>query len=710
MGKPQQSGLATRRLAAILFTDIVGYTSTMQRNEKLAIAMVKRHQEVLESKAVHHGGEVLHYFGDGSLSIFSSTTAALHCALEMQLEFGTSTPNLVFVPLRIGIHIGEILFKDGEVYGDGVNIASRIESAGESGTVLFSRHVYDKIKNNPDFEAISLGFCRFKNVEQPMEVFALANNGCTVPDPNHLAIPFVHPAKGSKTPVRLVRWFILLGIVMIMTLVIGLYHNFNNSKISDYIAVLPVENKNEKPELDYLSMGITEEIISELIKVRALRVKSFLSTKSYKNTNKTVKEISQELDAPLLLRGGIWNFGDSIRFSYELIQAQNDEPLTINGFQIHNSKLMTISSEIAKQIVEVLGIKMYPEEKKHIEQLPTPMSKAFDLYLKARSKHLLGMTKQDLQSMYESNDLLRRAISIDSNFAKAYSMLAWNYQTLAFPTTGGMDFKEAEKLAYPLIQKSIELDPSSSDTYLIEGSINFFLKMDFKEADKNFKKAMELWNWYNRPTPYCFCGYSNFLIANRRFEETHELIENVKSIDPGYVYGDADQGRVYFLTNQLDKAIPAIKKTIRTSPILYWYQLLGRVYIQKGEFQTAIDSLENGLSKYLHIRPALTLGFLATAYHKAGQAGKSETIMQELNERLTKNEDDINYTLAFIAAAKGNYEEAMDGLEQAYQKGDLSLIWVNTEPYFKPLYQEERFQTLIEKIGFQYTAIPVHKN
>lgn len=172
------SGQQQRRLAAILFTDIVGYTQMMQHNEIKAIETIKRHVSVLKQTVAVHAGEILNDYGDSSLCIFSSATEAVQCALEIQNQLQENLK----VPLRIGLHIGEIFFEDGKLLGDGVNVASRIQSLGQANTILFSEEIKDKIKNSPIFRTVSLGFFEFQNVEKPIEVFALANDGLHIPD------------------------------------------------------------------------------------------------------------------------------------------------------------------------------------------------------------------------------------------------------------------------------------------------------------------------------------------------------------------------------------------------------------------------------------------------------------------------------------------------------------------------------------------------
>src|SRR6185312_48606 len=163
----------TRRLAAIMFTDIVGSTAMMQKDEQSAVSVNKRYVDVLQQSVLSHGGEILNDYGDGSLCIFSSATEALRCSIEMQQQFQMEPK----VPLRVGLHVGEVFFEHDKVFGDGVNVASRVQSLGIANSILFSAEIYSKIKNQQEFKRVSLARFHFKNVDEPMEVFALANEG-----------------------------------------------------------------------------------------------------------------------------------------------------------------------------------------------------------------------------------------------------------------------------------------------------------------------------------------------------------------------------------------------------------------------------------------------------------------------------------------------------------------------------------------------------
>ncbi len=167
-----------RRLAAILFTDIVGYTAMMQHNEAQSLATIKRYKAVLKQTVKEHAGEVANDYGDGDLCVFSSASEAVQCALEMQQQLQAEP----VIPLRIGLHIGEIFFEDGKILGDGVNVASRIQSLASGNSILFSEEIQDKIKNNTKFSTVCLGSFDFQNVKKPIVVFALANEGLLVPN------------------------------------------------------------------------------------------------------------------------------------------------------------------------------------------------------------------------------------------------------------------------------------------------------------------------------------------------------------------------------------------------------------------------------------------------------------------------------------------------------------------------------------------------
>src|SRR6478672_6848160 len=232
-----------RQLAAIIFTDIEGYTAAMQQDEEKATALRSRYYNVVQTNHQQFNGTIIQYYGDGTLSMFQSAIEAVECALEMQLAFRLPPK----VPVRVGMHIGDVMIEENNVYGDGVNVASRIESLGVAGSVLLSEKLNDEIKNHRRLKTISVGVYQLKNVARSVEVFALDHDGLVKPEPYSLT---------GKTEERN-----------------GPPHR---SRLKDFIeksvAVLPFINISNDPEQEYFSEGIAEEILNALSNIKDLKV------------------------------------------------------------------------------------------------------------------------------------------------------------------------------------------------------------------------------------------------------------------------------------------------------------------------------------------------------------------------------------------------------------------------------------------------------
>jgi adenylate cyclase len=259
----------TRQLAAIMFTDIVGYTAMMQTDEQKAVAVIKHYNTTLEKLVNQFNGQVLNYYGDGSLCIFQSATDAANCSLAVQTDLKKEP----VVPLRIGLHIGEVFFEDAKALGDGVNVASRVQSLGQANTILISEEFHNKIKNNTSITTASLGHFNFKNVDRPMEVFALANEGLSVPQRKSLE----GKLKEKKTFKRNI--IAIVSIIALLAAGFFIYKNFiaKNSSAGPKdksIAVLPFTDMSPAKDQEYFSDGLSEELITALAKIPELKVKT----------------------------------------------------------------------------------------------------------------------------------------------------------------------------------------------------------------------------------------------------------------------------------------------------------------------------------------------------------------------------------------------------------------------------------------------------
>ena len=300
---------AIRMLAAIMFTDMVGYTALMQKDEKKAKSLRDRHRSVLDEIINKHQGRILQYYGDGTLVIFGSAIESVLCAVEIQRELQKEP----VIPLRIGIHSGDIVYDDEGVYGDGVNIASRIEALSISGAVLISDKLYSEIKNHPSLLAESLGSYQLKNVIEPIEIFALINPGLKIPSQLQLKIKEGYKEKNS-------------------------------------IAVLPFVNMSTDPENEYFSDGITEEILNALTKVEGLKVTSRTSSFAFKGKNEDIREIGNKLNVNSVLEGSVRKFSNKVRITAQLINTKDGYHLWSEVYNRNLEDIFDVQDEISRQI------------------------------------------------------------------------------------------------------------------------------------------------------------------------------------------------------------------------------------------------------------------------------------------------------------------------------------------------------------------------
>jgi adenylate cyclase len=298
----------SRQLSAIMFTDIVGYTDIMQGDEAKAIKMRARHRAAFRAFHALYGGQVIQYYGDGTLSVFKSAVNAALCAVELQkrLQQGQT------VPVRIGLHLGDIIFDSTEVYGDAVNLTSRIESLGTASSILLSARFNDELKNHPVISTTSLGHYELKNISNSVEVFAITNEGITVPKASELSVKQKKPTNG--------------------------------------IAVLPFANISGEPECETFSDSITEEIINALSGVTQLQVTSRTSSFAYKNKQVTIGQIAQELNVSAILEGSIRRSNNKVRITAQMIKVAGDFHCWSETWDVNYQDGFDVQEQIAHAI------------------------------------------------------------------------------------------------------------------------------------------------------------------------------------------------------------------------------------------------------------------------------------------------------------------------------------------------------------------------
>jgi adenylate cyclase len=428
----------SRQLAAIMFTDIVGYTAMMQQNEEKAVAVIKHYNTILKKLVSQFDGQVLNYYGDGSLCIFSSATDAVNCSIEVQKELRTEP----VVPLRIGLHIGEVFFEEGKALGDGVNVASRIQSLGKENTILISAEIHDKIKNNASIATVSLGNFDFKNVNKPLEVFALTNDGLSVPHRKNME------GKLQLKNVQKRNVIVALSLIVLAAIAFFVWKKFvseNQTATIDSIAVLPFENGSANKDLEYMSDGITESLINSLSEVTSLRVLPRSTVFQFKGQDAQAQKIGKELGVKAVLTGRIISRGDNLNIQVELVDIQKQAQLWGEQYNRPMTDFLAVQKEIAGTISEKLRLRLSGTEKKNLLRQYTENNEAYQLYLKG-NYYIQKATPGELAKGY---DLLNQAIKLDPNFPLAYIGIAYYYFSMT-------DQYLAPAIAMPELKKAAD--------------------------------------------------------------------------------------------------------------------------------------------------------------------------------------------------------------------------------------------------------------
>ncbi|HET9744732.1 MAG TPA: adenylate/guanylate cyclase domain-containing protein, partial [Chitinophagaceae bacterium] len=507
---------STRQLAAILFTDIAGYTAMMQRDEQSTVTMVKHHRAVLEKTVAEFDGEVIEFYGDGSLCIFTSITQAVHCAYRIQQLMQQGNPP---VPLRIGLHIGEVIYENGKIMGDGVNIAARIQSLGQPGSILFSKEVFDKIRNHPEFKTVYLGRYNLKNVAEPMDVSALSNEGLTVPPKEKIEGRIKKISARRK--LKAVRKGILLSTAAIVITLLVLFLpgllkdkiRFSGSEKS--IAVLPFENISNDSLQQYFSDGITEDIITQLSKIANLKVISRTSVMQYKGNRKNVREIADELGVATILEGSVRKEGNKLRITAQLIDAESDEHLWSESYDRDASQVFAIQSEVAQEIAKALNVKLTTEEGKRIIEKATNNVEAYEDYLRAKRLPL-----------FEREELLLSVLKKDSTFSLAWAELANVYAKIPWRNLSEKPYYVRKSLDAAIT--AVEYGPERSETHMILGDVLKISTLSPALAIKEINRSIKLNP--NNGEGYVYLAFAQMEMAN--FTDAEKNLVKAKQLDP----------------------------------------------------------------------------------------------------------------------------------------------------------------------------------
>jgi class 3 adenylate cyclase/TolB-like protein len=481
-----------RRLAAIMFTDIVGYTALMGENEPKALRLLEKNRDIQKPLIKMYHGQFLKEMGDGILASFNSVSDAVHCAQQI-LKISKEEPDL---KLHIGIHLGEVIFSEGDVYGDGVNIASRIESTAKEGEIFISEDVWKNIKNKEDLPVEFVGKKTFKNVKDPVGLYRLKGEPGSIKETP--AKPKVRGLRLSQ--IGLIAVFVALCIVAFFVIKEYLLTEPTQSPVAmeKSIAVLPLQNISDE-ENDYLAGGIQSEIANALRNVPEIKVYAGMDVDQMVLQNLTKKEIGKRLGVAGILEGTIWKEENRFKLSLFMTEIETDEILWKDSYDREYDRLMNVVSEIAVDLSESIQVVLTSEERSNINLLPTTSPEAYDLNLNGWQLRTQAFTfagdRDSLRSA--AKDLVNKALQYDPDYISPNLLLALieldldNYDTVRVLGEG-------------LIRKF----PESYAGYLVMGDLHYWESGNYEEAFKYYWKAYTIEpniHWINVQLGNIYC-------------------------------------------------------------------------------------------------------------------------------------------------------------------------------------------------------------
>lgn len=638
----------TRQLAAIMFTDIVGYTGLMQEDEALALSILQKKKVKLEEEVRKHKGRILEFRGDGSLCSFSSTLECVRAAIALQQEM--QTPPVV--PVRIGIHTGDVMVSGDTIYGDGVNIASRMESLAVPGSIFISKRVYEDVKNQKDIHTVALGKYHIKNVKEELSIFAISNPGIIIPE------SYNPEGKGE------------------------IIHQKS-------ILVLPFVNMSNDVSQEYFSDGMTEELISKLSKLKDMRVISRTTSMEYKNTTKNIKTISKETGATYIMEGSVRTHGNTLRITAQFVDAIHDTHLWADTYRGTLDDVFDIQEKVSANIVVALLIHLTDEEKKSLQKRQTENTEAYQLYLQGR----FFWNKRNEEAIKTSVRFFESSIRKDPGYALAWAGLADALNLLGeFPNQSRRELYPKAKAA---AHKALELDNRLAEAHISLGCILMLYEWKWKEAENEFIIGIEL----NPNYPTAHHWYSECLLYMGKTEQAIKEISIAFDLDPVSQAIIRDQGMTYYYSRQYDKAIEKAKNALDLDPdFIAVHRLLSLAYLEKKMFDKAIA--ENQLWGILTGNEVKAKSALAYIYAVMGRREEAEKLIEDILENYTLGENDYR-GLALIFAGLGDKESAFQWLDKSLERHEPSLSSLNLDPKFDSLRGDPRFNKLIEMVGLK---------
>ena len=645
---------AERRLAAIVFTDIVGYTALAQADEAAALRLVQEQERLAEALLQIHHGRKVKATGDGLLLEFPDALDAVECAVDLQRHVHDRNAREGPPPLhlRVGIHLGDVRGVGTDILGDAVNVASRIEPLAEPGGVCLTEPVYTLVRNKVSSKMERLGPKNLKGVQEPVGIYRV-----------------VFPWTREETP------------------------EFRSPTIPR-IAVLPLANISPDPKDEYFADGLTEELISALSRIHELRVIARTSVNLYRSIPKSISQIGVELGVTSVLEGSVRKAGNRLRISLQLIDASTQEHRWANVYDRELDDVFAIQTEVAERTAGALRLELLGLERESIRKERTTNFAAYELYLRGiHALHQAVLT----EGYREAIRFFEEAVRNEPGFSQAYAQLAYTSISLAGDALPrGESFSRAREL----VAKALELNPNSSEAHTARGMLALHSDHDYAVAGAEFKRAISL----NPSSSVAHREYAILLTAINRFDDAVRELRTTIELDPLWEHARTNLSRIACFTGDYTLAVASAEEERDRQPEDPWSHIcLGLVYVAAGRMADARREAELSAGS-VNKRGEWGKWNLAVLWTQVGKPEEARRLLRQLVQAArTKH---VNRTwIAAVYASLGERAEAFEWLERDHGEGVDDLVLWHSLSAFDPIRDDPRFVAMLRSLNLPTTLV-----
>ena len=628
-----------------MFTDVAGYTSLSQSNEALALSLLDEHRQLVRPIFARHDGREVKELGDGFLVEFPSVTEAVRCGIEVQEAVrarNLRTPVNRKIQLRVGIHLGDVEHRNGDVYGDAVNIASRVHELVEPGGICVTGQVFENIRSNREFRTVPLGRHSLRGVSVPVEAYKVLLLG-------ERAVPSVTPLEPSR------------------------------------VAVIPLDMLSSDREDEYLADGLTEEVINTLSSIPSLRVIARTSMMKYKGKKKGAAEIARELNVGTILEGSVMKSGDKIRVTMEMVDAKTDEPVWAHRFDKKLKDIFAIQTDIARKVAAALKVRLLKDQRVLIEKKAPERIDAYILYL--RGRYYWG--KRNEEDLKKAIGYFEEAVRKDRNYTLAYTGLADCYTLMGRHQY--MPANEAFWRARGYAQRALEIDDSLAEAHTSMAGILINYDWDWKGAEEQFRRAIQL----NPNYATAHHWYSVLLLTMGQLQAGLEEAEFAHILDPLSPVVSMGLVQAYLFGGRFEEAIDECKRHLDMHPdLVVAHDFLVHLHVMKGSFGEA--SREADILEKLSERKAEALAHRAYVEVAQGWKGEASKLMEEIDHDAGAGYSNPTIFIT-VWSMLGDMDRAYEWAGRAMDEGKVAFPSLRHSPDLVTFRADRRYGELLKK-------------